>query len=54
MKVYVLLKCFDYEGDEVIGVYADKEKAEGQQFILETINDYKSRYYKVEEHKVIE
>ena len=52
MKVYILLGCPDYEGDEIISVFKDKIKAEKEHMLkVNELSDWFDSY-KIEEYEV--
>jgi hypothetical protein len=48
MKVYVLLRGIDYEGEELLGVYSSRELAEKARDVYDD-NRGRADYYDIEE-----
>ncbi|CAB5222001.1 hypothetical protein UFOVP242_215 [uncultured Caudovirales phage] len=54
MKVYLVLKGFEYEGEDVVKVFLRKEAAEEYRSVLEAADEGKYYDFTVAEHEVME
>lgn len=51
MKVYILIEDYGHDGEEVVGVYGKKEKAEDEKAKLKPTNICHEGY-RIDEHEV--
>jgi len=54
MKVYLVMEGFEYEGESVLKVFADRAKADQHMALCEAEDEGKYYVYTIEEFEVME